>query len=126
MLRSHRPLYSAFAAIVSLGCAAQGASAAGRVVNNIWWDLVINWRNSGQTVCIAEQHNPYTVTAYFDVYPVYDNPIGSRPPRHETIKAIMKSYKFNRIYGWLDSDRPNPQCVLKSWSTTSRRLRRRR
>jgi hypothetical protein len=30
---------------------------SGWEVNNIWWDVIPNFRGSGQTVCLAEQFN---------------------------------------------------------------------
>jgi len=42
--------------------------ANGWEVNNIWWNIIINHNNSGQTVCLAEQFNnePF-VAVTFDV-----------------------------------------------------------
>src|SRR5262245_61734730 len=44
---------------------------SGWEVNNIWWDVIPNFRGGGQTVCLAEQFNNERFAAVtFNVYPV--------------------------------------------------------
>lgn len=101
-----------FAAILLIASPSQ-SRADGWEVNNIWWNVIINWRNSGQTICIAEQFNNQTFTEVtFDVYPAPN----TRPPRHGTAtQRNMQPYTIYRIFGWLDGTKPDPQCVLTGW-----------
>jgi hypothetical protein len=87
--------------------------ADGWEVNNIWWNVIINYNNSGQTICLAEQFNNQTFTAVtFDVYPVPN----AWPPRHGTAtQRNMAPYTQYRIFGWLDGTKPDPKCVLTGW-----------
>jgi hypothetical protein len=91
--------------------------ADGWEVNNIWWNIIINYNNSGQTICLAEQYNNETFAAVtFDVYPAPN----TRPPRHGTAtQRNMQPYTPYRIFGWLDGTKPDPQCVLTGWQTLS-------
>jgi hypothetical protein len=94
--------------IFGSGCAQSRAD--GYQVDSIWWNIIINFNNSGQTVCVAKQWNPQTLTVQFDVFPVLPN-----NPHHGTATAQMVPFQFYRIFGWLDGTKPNPQCIPKSW-----------
>jgi len=93
--------------------------ANGWEVNNIWWNIIINYNNSGQTICLAEQFNNETFTAVtFDVYPV-----PGHPGRHGTAtQRNMQPYVQYRIFGWLDGAKPEPKCVLRSWTKGAKRV----
>jgi hypothetical protein len=108
MGRTARILLSLGFLIFGLGCTQSRAD--GNVVNNIWWNIIINYNNSGQTVCVAKQWNPQTLIVRFDVFPVFPN-----NPHHGTVTATMNPYQFYKIFGWLDGTKPAPQCNLKSW-----------
>jgi hypothetical protein len=93
--------------------------ANGWEVNNIWWNIIANHKNSGQTVCLAEQFNnePFTAVT-FDVYPV-----PGRPGRHGTkTQSNMQPHVQYRIFSWLDGAKPEPKCVLASWRTKAKRV----
>ncbi len=92
--------------------------ADGWEVNNIWWNLILNYNNRGVDVCVAEQYNPQTLAVTFDIYPALatSTPI-PKPYRHQKITQIMQPYTFYRMIGWLVPDQTPvpPQCTLVSW-----------
>ena len=109
---SHFGKILAAAAMLVLGSFNQG-NAAGWEVNNIWWNLIPNWRNSGQTVCIAQQHNLFTFSAVaFDIYP------GPGGGRATATQRDMRPFDVYRIYAWRDGTKPNAYCMVKGWMTS--------
>jgi hypothetical protein len=94
----------------------------GIVVNNIWCKFILDYNNSGENVCIAEQYNGQVggppLTVFFDIYPALANvtPI-PKPYRHQTITAVMKPYQLYRIIGWIKGQAPDnvEQCSLSGW-----------
>jgi len=90
----------------------------GIMVNNIWCKFILNYNNSGQNVCIAIQYNNQPLTVLFDIYPAPGRitPI-PKPYRHQTIRALMKPYEFNRIFGWIQGEAPDnvQSCSLIGW-----------
>ena len=96
-----------------------GASyGSGWEVNNIWWDVLPNFRGSGQTICLAEQFNnePF-VAVTFDVYPVR-----GRHGHGTATQRDMEPRRQYRIFGWPDGTKPEPKCVLASWRTKAKRV----
>jgi hypothetical protein len=93
--------------------------ANGWEVNNIWWNIINNYNNRGQTICLAEQFNnePF-VAATFDVYPVAGHP----GHRRTVTQTNMQPYVQYQIFGWLDGAKPEPKCVLASWRTKAKRV----
>jgi hypothetical protein len=93
--------------------------ASGWEVNNIWWNIIPNFRGSGQTVCLAEQfNNEPVVAATFDVYPAH-----GRPGRRKAVtQRDMEPRRQYRIFGWADGTKPEPGCVLGSWRTNAKRV----
>ena len=75
-----------------------GSSYANGEVNNIWWNVIINYNNSGQTVCLAEQFNNEMFAAVtFDVYPVPGHPgHGTATQRWSTCATPTRSSAFLR------------------------------
>ena len=118
MTRLQRLALSVLVACFTIGLDIERSFADGWEVNNIWWNIIINWRNRHQTVCIAEQYNQYPLTAKFDIYPGY--PFARHrhrgdPPGHGTATQFMQPFVGYRIFAWLDGTKPDPQCILKSW-----------
>ena len=108
-------LTTGFLIVTSVGT----SYGSGWEVNNIWWDVIPNFRGSGQTICLAEQFNnePFAA-ATFDVYPVH-----GRPGRRGTAtQRDMKPRRQYRIFGWLDGTKPEPRCILMSWRTKAKRV----
>jgi hypothetical protein len=83
-------LGSAGAHSASILCS--GNNGHGVEVNNVWCNTIINWNNSHQTVCVAEQYNSQTQVISFDV----------SPPNGGKSTATMAPFQFNRIFAWLD------------------------
>jgi hypothetical protein len=102
--------------VVVLGSGNARAAVCGPPVevNNIWCNAIINWNNSGKTLCVAEQYNSQTVVVRFDVSPV--DSFG----HHGTVTATMAPYQFNRIFAWLNGT-PNIKCIMTGWSRSGRR-----
>jgi len=91
----------------------QPGLADGWEVDNIWWNLIINFKNTGMTRCIAENYNMKTVTAVFDVYPEGNN---ANRPVHAQTPVVLPYHQQNlRVAGWPDNTKPAPQCKLISW-----------
>ena len=103
---------------VAFVVSATDSRADGWEVNNIWWNLILNYKNSGQDVCVAEQYNNQTLSVTFDIYPATGVfvPI-PKPYRHQRITQVMKPYTFYRPFGWSDpAETPvPPQCTLVSY-----------
>jgi hypothetical protein len=91
MGRTARILLSLGFLVFGLGC--PQSRADGYVVNNIWWNFIINYNNSGQTVCVAKQWNPQTLIVRFDVFPVLPN-----NPHHGTVTATMIPYHLQNFW----------------------------
>ena len=92
---------------------------SGWEVNNIWWDVIPNFRGSGQSVCLAEQFNNERFAAVtFNVHPVH-----GRSGRHGTAtQRDMEPNRQYRIFGWPAGTKPDPKCVLTSWQTKATRV----
>lgn len=94
------------------------ACADGIVINNIWCKFILNYNNSGENVCVAENLNNQPLTVFFDIYPAPGNVIPiPKPYRHQTIRAPMKPQEFNRIFGWIPGQAPDnvQNCSLIGW-----------
>lgn len=91
----------------------------GIVINNIWCKFILNYNNSGADACVAQSRNNQPLTVLFDIYPA---PI-PKPYRHQTIRALMKPYEFNRIFGWIPGQAPNnvAKCSLIGWELAGRK-----
>jgi hypothetical protein len=92
--------------------------ADGWEVNNIWWNLILNYNNSGADVCVAKQYNSQPLAATFDIYPALTSstPV-PKPYLHQKITQVMQPYIFYRMIGWLVPDQTPvpPQCTLVGW-----------
>ena len=89
--------------------------ADGWQVDNIWWNLILNYDNSGMDVCIAENFNSKTVYAIFDVFPA-DNRVPPRP-LHAKSYPTLPPYIQVRFYGWIQGFNGDlkESCILQSW-----------
>jgi hypothetical protein len=93
--------------------------ADGQEVNNIWWNLVLNYNNSGEDVCIVENFNSAQLTAVFDVFP--GDPTFPNYPVHATVTPTLAPYQIYPIFGWIRGITTIPEtCTLKSWSQPRR------
>lgn len=72
-------------------------------------NLIINWNNSGQTLCQTYNASSRTIAGVIDLYPVD----GSRD-NHATAYPVMMPHRFDRIFSWPDLNPRNPVCVLTS------------
>ena len=94
--------------------------ADGHEVNGIWWNIILNYNNSGEAVCVTEQYNNQTFAAVtFDIYPAPGTvtPI-PKPYRHAQVtQKNMQPYTFYKIMGWVPGSAPSDQlqCNLVSW-----------
>jgi hypothetical protein len=91
--------------------------ADGWEVDNIWWNLILNYNNSGMDVCVAEQYNNQTLSVTFDIYPAPGLFPPKPPYRHQQITQVMAPYTLYRPFGWIHGpDTPvPPQCTLVSY-----------
>jgi len=100
---------------VAFAVSAGESRADGWEVNNIWWNLILNYHNSGEDVCVAEQFNNQTLAVTFDIFPAPGlvTPI-PKPYRHQKITQIMKPYTIYKIFGWIDPAQTPvpPQCTV--------------
>jgi hypothetical protein len=99
--------------VLAVGMGCEQSFADGQTVNNIWWNLILNWNNSGSDICFSEQYNSKTLVVSFDVYP--GDPARPTRPIHGTSTQTMAPFKQYKIYRWPTGNKPNPQCTLKSW-----------
>lgn len=102
--------------------------ADGHEVNGIWWNVILNYNNSGEDVCVAEQYNNQALSnVQFDIYPGNLNRPGP-PWLHGTATIpLMQPYTFYRVFGWLPTKgAPPPQCTLKNYWLSGKRLKVRR
>jgi hypothetical protein len=93
--------------------------ANGWEINNIWWNVIVNYNSSGQTICLAEQFNsePFTATT-FAVYPVSDHSGGYGSATQRNMRPNVQY----RIFSWPDGAKPEPKCVLRSWTKGATRV----
>jgi hypothetical protein len=108
MLRILKVVISLF--ILAIGLSSEAYSQ----VNNIWWNVILNYNNSGVDVCIAEQYNQNTLIVTFDVFP--GDPRFPDRPIHGSSVATMVPYQQYKIFGWIRGTTTLPEtCTLKSW-----------
>jgi hypothetical protein len=113
-------LLGAFFAIVffTVGMANE-VRADGWEVNNIWWNVILNYNNQPEDVCVTEQYNSQTLAAVtFDIYPA-PGTTPTRPPyRHVQVTLRnMKPFTFYKVMGWITPYQTPvpPQCTLVSY-----------
>lgn len=111
-------------ALIALGVTTE-SRADGQEANGIWWNIILNYNNSGEAVCIAEQYNNQALSnVKFDIYP--GNLGRPGPPWvHGTATIpVMQPFTFYRVFGWLPTPKaPPPQCTLIDYSADARRMK---
>ena len=63
--------------------------------------VVINWNNSGQTLCAAYNECLRPVEVAYDVYPFSPGRGG-----HGTARETLGMWQWGRIFGWIDGQSP--------------------
>jgi hypothetical protein len=87
-------------------------------VDNIWWKIIRNYKNSNQTVCIVASYNSQPVTATFRVtgqcpyLPVGGGPCTPMPSTYNVTVNLKFGVINDRMTGWSDDQPPNPSCQL--------------
>ena len=120
-------LSGALLAIVFFTVGMVGESRAdGWEVNNIWWNVILNYDNKPEDVCVTEQYNNQTLAAVtFDIYPVpSDHP--TRPPYFHGPVTVsnLEPYTPRKVMGWGVPDQTpiTPQCTLVSYQFVGQKV----
>ncbi len=91
-----------FAAVLAFGSGFGATSGIASYANGVWCHIILNYNNSGQDVCLAEQYNSTSLTATFQVSP----PPGIAGP------LVMAPYQQYRVFGWYKPTKPRV-CIVR-------------